>query len=530
MYQYGNRKGGRAVPQSAPLRGDQVRNSAGGYAWAIGDWERLQRFLVIGSESGTYYATAQALTAENAQTLIRCLDADYGRALGLIVEMSESGRIPKPDVAVFALAVAASHQNAVVRKAALELLPRVCRTATHLFHFAQYCENLRGWGRSLRKAVAGWYNTKSVDELAYQMVKYRQRDGWTHRDVLRLAHVQPVDGGHNTLYFWAAKGAWIGDNAPMPRYVEGFLKVQALAENADAAASVIRDYDLTWEMVPTELLRYAGVWEALLPNLPATALLRNLGVMAKAGLLVEGSEAAAYVCGRLADKDWLRRSRLHPLAILLAARTFGQGHGVRGGGEWRPVPSVVDALDSAFYAAFGNVQATGKRLLLAVDVSGSMGYTYAANSVLTCREAAAAMAMVAIRVEAEPYVLGFSHELVPLQLRKDMRLGEVVRYMERIPMGGTDCALPMPWALRKNAEVDGFVIYTDNETWYGDIHPAEALRRYREAHVADARLAVVAFTSAMHSIADPLDGGMLDFVGFDTALPEVLTAFLRGEV
>ena len=54
--------------------------------------------------------------------------------------------------------------------------------------FATFVEGFRGWGRSLRRAVGRWYTGRSVDALAYQAVKYRSREGMTHRDLLRLAH------------------------------------------------------------------------------------------------------------------------------------------------------------------------------------------------------------------------------------------------------------------------------------------------------------------------------------------------------
>ncbi len=57
----------RRPPQSAPILGSgQVANSAGGFAWAVDDWARLRRFLVLGSEGGSYYAREQKLTRENA--------------------------------------------------------------------------------------------------------------------------------------------------------------------------------------------------------------------------------------------------------------------------------------------------------------------------------------------------------------------------------------------------------------------------------------------------------------------------------
>ena len=133
----------------------QVMNDAGGYAWALDDWKRLDRFLVLGSEGGTYYVAGRALTLQNAAAVSRCLQADGLRAVGRIVEISEAGRAPKNDPALFALALAASLADPVTRKAALDALPRVARTGTHLFHFLQYAGGLRGWGRGLRCCRGG---------------------------------------------------------------------------------------------------------------------------------------------------------------------------------------------------------------------------------------------------------------------------------------------------------------------------------------------------------------------------------------
>ena len=108
------------------------------------------------------------------------------------------------------------------------------------------------------------------------------------------------------------------------------------------------------------------------------------------------------------------------------------------------------------------------------------------------------------------------------------RLDDAVRVTENLPFGGTDCALPMLYALAREREIDTFVIYTDNETWAGDIHPAQALRDYRHASGIEARLGVVGMVSNGFSIADPNDPGMLDVVGFDTATPQLISDFARG--
>jgi 60 kDa SS-A/Ro ribonucleoprotein len=195
------------------------------------------------------------------------------------------------------------------------------------------------------------------------------------------------------------------------------------------------------------------------------------------------------------------------------------------------VRRVVDALDAAFYASFGNVAPTGKRLLLALDISGSMGVASVAGIPgLSPRDATAALALVTTTVEPDVEIVGFSHRLESLAISPRQRLEDAVRVVSRLPFGATDCALPMLWARKRRVDVDAFAVYTDSETWYGDVQPAEALRRYRAASGIDARLAVVGMVANRFSIADPRDPGMLDVVGFDTATPQLLSDFAAGEL
>ena len=120
---------------------------------------------------------------------------------------------------------------------------------------------------------------------------------------------------------------------------------------------------------------------------------------------------------------------------------------------------------------------------------------------------------------------GFSHQLVDLGITLKQSLDEVVSRIERVPMGATDCALPMLHAAEEKIPVDGFVIYTDNETWFGKVHPYQALRDYRSKLRIPAKLAVVGMTATKFTIADPQDPGTMDFVGFDSAAPAVLSMF-----
>ena len=532
----------RVTPQHEPMPGaGQVPNSAGGYAWAIDDWARLDRFLILGNEGGSYYANERTLTVENAGAVLRCIASDGVRVVARIVEVSEAGRAPKNDPALFALALAAAHGDLATRRAAFAALPRVCRIGTHLFHFAAYVEGFRGWGRGLRRAVGGWYNSQPAEQVAFQAVKYGQRDGWSHRDLLRLAHPTPASAAHGAVYKWIVDDEIAGDDAAL-RLIRAYAEAQQ-SEDKQTVIRLIRDERLPREALPTQWLTDADVWEALLAEMPLTAMIRNLATMTRVGLLAPMSAATATVVTRLGDGNRLRRARVHPIAVLAALQTYASGRGARGQATWTPVQEIVDALDGAFYAAFGNVTRTNKRWLLGVDVSGSMdGGVIAGVPGLTPRVAAAAMTLVTAATEPQHVIMGFTsgpggftygtsrfagyaNAITPLAISPRQRLDDVVGTMRALPFGGTDCALPMLYAAKERIPVDVFAVYTDSETWAGDIHPAQALRAYRETMGIAAKLVVVGMVANGFSIADPRDGGMLDVVGFDTATPDLIASF-----
>lgn len=546
------------TPQSEKASVDQVMNSGGGFVFALDKWARLDRWLILGAEGGTYYVSEQKLTRENAASLLECLAEDGPRTVARIVEVSSAGRAPKNDPAIFALAIAAGHEDPATRKAALDALPRVCRFATDLFHFVRDVEGFRKWGRGLRRAVAAWYNDKPADRVAYQAIKYQQRDGWSHKDLLRLSHPTASTPEHDALYRWitggleglskeSARGKVIAP-AELPGLIRGFESLRA-ATNRKQVIALIREHRFTHEMLLSEWKNDPEVWEALLEEMPQTALIRNLGKMTAIGLLAPMSDVSRKVARQLTDAGRLTRARVHPISLLSALRVYEQGHGERAQRRanalsWAPTREIVDALNDAFYLAFKGVPPTGKNHLLALDVSGSMtSGTIAGIPGLTPRVASAAMAMATARIEPQFSVVGFTAAtsghggqwgggdvgLMPLPISPKQRLDDVLKLLNGLPFGGTDCSMPMIWATKNKVVVDTFVIYTDNETWAGKVHPFQALREYRQKMGRPAKLVVVGMTATGFSIADPKDPGMLDVVGFDAAAPQVMADFTRGE-
>ena len=177
------------------------------------------------------------------------------------------------------------------------------------------------------------------------------------------------------------------------------------------------------------------------------------------------------------------------------------------------------------------MQATGKRLCLGLDVSGSMAGTLVCGTPgLSAREACAAMAMVTAKVEKDAHFIAFDTKDYALALSPKQRLDDIVNVLARTGGGGTDCALPMLWAANNKVPVDTFVIYTDSQTWSGDTHPIQALNQYRDKTGIDATLVIVAMATNKFSLGDYEDRRVLNVIGFDTNTPEIIAQFVSGDL
>lgn len=555
----------RGTPQTQPAREDQVKNNAGGYVFQVPPLQRLNRFLILGTASNTYYQTQAEITFDNLKEFEDLFaTAEPGmKAVDLIVEISTSGRAAKNDPALAALALATVSKSEIVRAYAISKIGEVARIPTHLNHLVAYREAFGGgWGRNFKAAIQSWYNSKDPDNLSFLMAKYQSRDGWSHKDMLRLAHPVPASERHNLLYKWAVGTEGVETFG----MVKGLEEMQALAKRmtfhqtggsedivrffgGSSKDSVIHDairlidaYRMPFEVVPTEFLKEPEIWAHLLPNLGYTSLIRSLARMAQAGFLVSGNGMGiAKTVDRLDNHEALKKARVHPIQLLSALRTYDGGRGIRSSGSWNTVKEVSAALERAFYASFSYVEPTDKRYYVGVDCSGSMGMGEIAGCPgLTPRDAAAVMAMVLTRTEKHSIVRGFTSGrsgpwsrgsgLQTLPLEKGMKLGDVVRAMERVDWGGTDCSLPIRDAEDNKLLVDCFITLTDNETWAGPVHPFQALTQYRKASGIDAKNVVIAFTSSNFTIADPRDVNSLDVAGFDSAAPQIIGDFAKGNI
>ncbi|KAK3590250.1 hypothetical protein CHS0354_041328 [Potamilus streckersoni] len=492
QYQPHSRRRGPEQSQKLQIHRKQVKNAFGGWVFHVDDMQRARRFLFMGSEGGTYTASNQ-LKRENAKCFDRyayvdCIHSDtpynglfvnvlvrwlisVGRGkdtVTLIRQISLEGRAAKQGPTIFALAICASSNDVETKKAAYDCLNEVCRIPTHLFMFVKFAEGLEE-AKKLQEELGNDENLQKI--LTFLEATEKARKCTDEKMMIEL----------------------------------------------------IKKHSLVREHVPTRLLNSKAVWETLLQRMPMTAMIRNLGKMTSMGLIDTGSVYEKAILKQLNDVTALKIARVHPFSVLVALNQYKKGHGDKGHLKWNPNGKVMTGLDLAFHA----VEPTGKWYMLTIDVSKSMSMPCMGTESLTCHDAASAMMMVTFRTEEHCQVFAFSHELRPVPVTKEDRLDEVIDKFSKTPFVSIDCALPMLYAMEKKMKVDVFIVYTDNETWYGKVHPFKAIYDYRmKMEIYNAKLIVVCMSSNGFTIADPDDPNMLDIVGFDSGAIKVMNNFI----
>ena len=186
--------------------------------------------------------------------------------------------------------------------------------------------------------------------------------------------------------------------------------------------------------------------------------------------------------------------------------------------------------------------------MIALDVSGSMDAACMGCPSITCRIASAALALMLYETEPKVYLRGFTAQSnygygstssstdngfrnFDPNVRRGMTLQQFIS-ATHAPFGPTDCSLPMRRAIEDGlTDIEAFIVMTDSETFAGPIHPQVALEKYRAfSKNPNVKLIVVGMTANSLTIADPNDRNTLNLAGFDTAMPEIIAMFVRGEL
>lgn len=564
------------IGQEVPIIGresEMVKTRGGGYAFRLTPMEQFARFLVLGSPN-TYYVDSKTLTLENAKVIIDLASSDEAVNAVMLLDSMNSTKfvngetipaaVPGKETSVFALGIFWKYGNVFTKKAVYDVIRRknVLSTLRQLFEFMNVCYMLNDGklpsSSGFKRAVSNWLigDGISTDErwVAMQLAKYRNSASNGHsinaRDLLRVTHIKPPSQSVSTLFKWinarnvkadTAKEVLVGGDTAGLLYAAAFEKAQ-YTDSVNDIVDLINEYGLTHEMIPNYWFSDSkpgfrkDIWRALLGvdsnnkryHMPYTALVRNITRLSHYGVL-EDLDALMFVLNKLRDSEALIKARIHPIRLFSALRIYEQGQNREM--TWNVNGRLSATIEDAFYESFGAVGRTGKRQLVALDISGSMESWVIDRMGITPREATAVLSMVLVRNEDLYDIIGFSSDLIDLgkSISPNMRIAEVIKNISGLPFGYTDISLPAKWAKENRKQYDAITIMTDNDLNSG-YHPTRALRAYRESVGIDVRQIVVGMVSSGYTVSDPSDPLQMDVVGFSADAPIAMTQFIKGEI
>jgi 60 kDa SS-A/Ro ribonucleoprotein len=525
---------GNKTPQTQPIPGrtaEMVKGRSGGYGFKPEGWQQLQRCLMLGTAKNTYYASKHELTDEFTAIVQQFVAAHPAWTAQMIVEASD-GKAINNSAPILALTLLSMGESPAAKAAFLTTFPKVVRTGSHFYEWLNYTKSLRGFGKVVREAGTTWLAQPDGKALAYQLLKYQQRHGFSNRDALRLFHVKPVSAAHQDLYNWVVKG-W--DNLPEQPTSETMAQIwwyEWVKRNPDRTHEAIAQGRLTHEMVAPVGQMDLQAWQLLFMEMPVGALLRNLASLTEIGVLtVDRRENLDRLEQVLNSRHKLRKARIHPIDVLKALKTYCSGGSVgRSQKTWTVVPRVVDILEKTLELSFDSLQPTGKVFLHAVDVSGSMSCCPVPSVGLTCCEIAATMALASAKSEKNYVIRGFANDFRDLKITAKDSFSSAIKKASNQNFGATDAAVAYQWAIKQRLFVDVFCFWTDNESWSGSQHPSQALAEYRRKVNPAAKAVYFTLASGNMSLVDPKDPQSWDFGGFDPSAPRAVQMIATGEV
>jgi 60 kDa SS-A/Ro ribonucleoprotein len=517
------------TPATQPIPGKEekmVPNQGGGFSFS-NNHALLERYLILGITGPTYYATEQKVSSDAEKIIEKYLayPKDAFMLIDMAVHVSDGGLGMSNDPCLSVLAMASCSKNPHIVKYAMNAMDKIVRTGTDLLHIASFIDSRRSFGRAIRTGFANWIYSRG-DKLGFQMAKYQQRDGWSWKDVLRVAHIKPITPEQQALFGWAVEKAY--DPKYLPPSVIGMMKLREEGLSNSEVETIVRDYRLPLEMIPTNL-RTPGMWLTVLPNLGITAIIRNLGAMSKNGI---DKPVRELVIDSLSDENRIQKGRVHPFKVYMALLTYSLGHGVRGKLTWTVDRDVRYHLEQAMYMSFKYGSPTGKKILWGMDISSSMLgastgiFSELATSPMDCQ---GVMALAVLESGDDIEFQGFANYLRPIEIRRGSTIEQATTKIRGDwRFGSTDPSLLYQYALRNHAKpYDVVIMSTDNEINTG-YHPSELLDKYRERSGIPTKQIVLGMTTNSFSIADPDDPNSLDIAGMSSDVPLVISNFVSG--
>ncbi|XP_017880741.1 60 kDa SS-A/Ro ribonucleoprotein-like [Ceratina calcarata] len=534
---------------------------------------RLSRFLYVGKEYPDYqpgnWFVHNYYLAKNVPSIEELAENTEKQLLPvqIIIKAFETNLVPNPETLVFALAVCCRQMKSEsLRHEAYAALNKICASPQHFILFIKFASQIskqkeldaaggskHGWGQGLRKAANNWYLSKTPIELAECVTRYKGRYGWKHKDIVKLSHPVATDPGLEIILKYVVHGlkeakekGTSNEDRSVAEVLEYIERVEDFKRCTDEvrAAGLLETYGLTLDHVPGHLLKSKEVWNALIPSMNLVLLLTNLQRIHNLELLRPNSPTVSKIVDQFTSTESIAQDKVHPALVLVTIRDY-ENSGKPLTYEKRkikeqfekplPVPpkpnsKIIDALYKMLNLSFNNVQPTGLRYMVTINMNKVMLETHCWRSGnVNGAEAGCMIALALLRSEKHVTVATFKNVGIhTVNIDKTASFGQAMRRLQQMPVGNVNLSKPMAWAAHQNNKYDVFVNVVDQIFEKSDTSE-EALQTYKtKLKLPNTKLINCAVCSSSTYRKEKTNKSILLINGFDASVPVVVQAFAKS--
>jgi 60 kDa SS-A/Ro ribonucleoprotein len=367
----------------------------------------------------------------------------------------------------------------------------VIRTPKDLSDFTIIIKSMRKGegGRRIKRVAGAWLKGHLSEYYAIKYGAQKDGEGYSLGDLLRLYH--PDLGEHNVARYLRGREY---DKAWTPQ-INWFEQLKG-AKGDDEKMFCIVNGKLPHEVATTFAGKSLDVWDAIAPQMPVFALLKNLATLERHAVITSQSrQARKMVEGKLCDPDTIRRSKILPFRFMDAEKAVA-------------TPWLKDALRIALEYSFANLPDIEGRTAVFLDKSGSME--------AYIQTAAIFGVSLMKKTGGDGRFLLFDRNVTEFPVSV---IDSVLSQASRIKHGGaTDVSAPMHVLLNSRDRFDNIILITDEQQNNGDPF-ADVLAKYHTTVNADTKCFVIDLSPYRNAIT-PDDANTFYIYGWS---PEVLS-------
>lgn len=362
----------------------------------------------------------------------------------------------------------------------------------------QRSDDLRGsqGGSRIKKAAGKWLIEKLGE---YWTVKYgaeKKGGAYSLKQMIQVLHPD-AKGQKLPLfdYIMEREGASL---AELPQ-IQAFEALKS-AKTPEEKIKAIIDGRLPHEVATTFAGKDAKVWEAIVPNLPIFALLKNLATLERHGVLESNRK---LISGKFADAATIQKSKILPYRFLEARKHVNAA--------W-----AQDALRDGLDLSFGNFDDIEGRSAVFLDISGSMeSYIQTAAIFAVC---------LMKKTGGDGRFLCYDTQLDEVKVSmRDSTLTQAERIHAR---GETNTSLPMKKLLSDRDKVDNIILITDEQQNMGAPF-IDALDEYRRKVNRNVRCFVIN-VAPYHGSLMPVEGNTYYIYGWSDQVLQFVSMASKG--